>query len=73
MTMLFFRSEAHVERWYAQNGRARGESFSRAQLWQLAQLWYGNRLDPAYSGRSLAEAMEIFSQVGLTSAFWQAA
>jgi hypothetical protein len=43
------------------------------QVWELSKLWYHNRLSPDYRGRSAGEAADIFRQVGLTSAFWQAA
>jgi hypothetical protein len=43
------------------------------RLWVLAQRWYVNRMDPRYRGRSAAEAEQLFHEVGLTSAFWQAA
>ena len=41
------------------------------QVWQLSQLWYHNRLDEAYHGRSAAEAEAIFAQVGLHGSFWR--
>jgi hypothetical protein len=40
-------------------------------LWQLAQVWYHNRLSVEYHGRTMAEVHAIFQQLGLTSAFWQ--
>ena len=43
------------------------------QLWALAQRWYHNRMDVHYQGRSVAEAEQIFREVGLISVFWQAA
>jgi len=50
-----------------------GETVSLDQLWALAQRWYHNRMDVHYQGRSVAEAEQLFREVGLTSAFWQAA
>jgi hypothetical protein len=72
MTMLLFRSEEARDQWCADRGRARGDTLSLDQIWRLAQLWYSDRLDPAYQGRSAAQAQAIFAQVGLTSPFWQA-
>jgi hypothetical protein len=43
------------------------------QVWELAKLWYHNRLSPDYHGRSADQAADIFRQVGLTSEFWQTA
>jgi len=68
--MLLFRDEAHLGNWCQRQGRPRGEIVSPAQVWALAKAWYHNRLDPTYSGRSLAEAEAIFRKVGLTSSFW---
>jgi hypothetical protein len=50
----------------------RGEILSLEQLWALAQRWYANRMDPHFQGRSAAEAEQLFREMGLTSAFWQA-
>ena len=71
--MLFFRSEEHVAHWYQGKALARGETFSREQLWALAQKWYGDRLAADFNGRTLAEAQHIFQDVGLVSPFWLAA
>jgi hypothetical protein len=71
--MLFFRSEAHIDKWYAGKDLIRGETFSRGQLWSLANRWYGDRLDVDFDGRTLAEVQQIFQEVGLTSSFWKAA
>jgi hypothetical protein len=46
---------------------------SLEQLWTLAQRWYQNRMDVDHQGRSVAEAEQLFRELGLTSAFWQAA
>ena len=41
------------------------------RLWQLATVWYDNRLSREYRGRTAADAQAIFRRFGLTSAFWQ--
>lgn len=43
-----------------------------AQVWALAQAWYGDRMHPDFRGRTVTEAVRIFESVGLGSAFWQA-
>lgn len=48
----------------------RGASLPLDQVWALSKLWYHNRLDPAYHGRSAEEAQAIFRQLGLHDAFW---
>ncbi len=40
-------------------------------LWDMAKVWYDNRLSPEYRGRTAAQAHAIFREFGLTSAFWQ--
>ncbi|MBP7689535.1 MAG: hypothetical protein KA765_16585 [Thermoflexales bacterium] len=68
---MFFRSEDAVTTWCADKNEPRGEVLSIALLWQLAQLWYHNRLSVEYHGRTLLDVQAIFQQLGLTSAFWQ--
>lgn len=68
---MLFRSEEHVDRWCSQWNRPRGESMSLAQGWMLAQLWYGNRLDPEWRSKSTPEVRAVFAQVGLLGDFWQ--
>lgn len=51
----------------------RGAVLSLGQLWQLARAWYHDRLDPAFRGRTLDEAGEIFAAAGLEGPFWQPA
>lgn len=70
--MLFFRSEELLNSWLESNQAQRGEVLSIPQLWQLSQRWYENRLSLEYRGRTVQQVQEIFKQVGLTSAFWQA-
>jgi hypothetical protein len=70
--MLLFRSEEEVDAWRGATGEPRGESVPLAQVWDLAQAWYGDRMDPAFRGRTAEQARAIFAGVGLTSAFWQA-
>jgi len=68
--MLLFRSEAHLNRWRQAQQMPRGETLSLAQIWALAKAWYGDRLQPDFTGRTIAEAHHIFSQLGLTAPFW---
>lgn len=70
--MLLFRSGEGIDRWAEARRLMRGESLSLKRIWELSKLWYGERLDPNYRGRSAAEAEAIFRRVGLTSSFWRA-
>jgi hypothetical protein len=69
--MLLFRSEQHIDRWCQQWKRPRGGALSLAQGWKLAQLWYGNRLDPQWRPKSALEAESVFREVGLVGEFWK--
>jgi hypothetical protein len=68
--MLLFRSEESVDGWCAANGLPRRPLVTLQQLWQLALIWYGNRLTPE-SRRPVADEMvSIFGSLGLTGPFW---
>ncbi len=69
--MLLFQSEEAIDRWCQETGEPRGEALSLQRVWELSQLWYGNRMDPAFRGRTAEQVAAIFSQVGLTSDFWR--
>jgi hypothetical protein len=40
------------------------------QAWALSVSWYHDRLDEGFHTRTYDEAIAIFSQLGLTGAFW---
>jgi hypothetical protein len=40
------------------------------QTWELARLWYGDRLNPDFRGRTAEEAQAIFRRLGLLAPFW---
>jgi hypothetical protein len=48
-----------------------GELVDLTTLRELAQRWYGNRLDPDWRPRTLAESQAILDSVGLTGDFWR--
>lgn len=68
--MLFFRSEADTNEWKRTRNVSTGEILSLAQIWELSQKWYGNRLEHSFHGRSLEQAQQIFQEMGFESAFW---
>jgi hypothetical protein len=59
--MRLLRSEEDV---------SEGEVVDLATLAELARRWYGNRLDPDWRPRTLAESQAILDSVGLTGEFW---
>lgn len=69
--MLLFRSEQHIDRWCRQWRRPRGGTLTLAQGWKLAQLWYGDRMDPKWRPKSAVEAEMVFREVGLVGEFWK--
>jgi len=71
--MLFFRSEELLNAWLAARKSQQGARLSIAQIWELSQRWYQDRMSPQYHGRTIEQAQEIFTELGLTSEFWQAA
>jgi hypothetical protein len=50
---------------------ATGALVDLATLDELARRWYGDRLDPDWRPRTLAESQALLSSVGLTGDFWQ--
>ncbi|MCI0343843.1 MAG: hypothetical protein L0221_00175 [Chloroflexi bacterium] len=67
--MLLFRSEAHVDRWLA--GRARGVTIPVSKLVELADAWWGDRLDPAWRPHTREQNQAILERLGLTGPFWR--
>jgi hypothetical protein len=69
--MLYFRSEADLDAWLQPRNAPRGATLTVSQLWQLSQIWYQDRMDTEYHGRSLEQMQEIFKKLGLVSEFWR--
>lgn len=67
--MNLFRSEEHLERWLA--GRPRGAVIPVAQLRDLADAWYGDRLSPFWRPRTRDDSQAILDGLGLTGELWQ--
>lgn len=68
--MLLFRSEEHVNRWCADRVLPRRPIISLEQLWQMALVWYENRLTEESSRPDATQMMRIFNSLGLTGPFW---
>jgi len=69
--MSLFRSEEEVQDWCRSTGNQPGETLGLEAVWDLAQDWYGNRMDPEYRGRTPGQVSDVFRRAGLTSSFWQ--
>jgi len=48
-----------------------GATLSVAQQWDLARLWYRDRMFPKWRRRTPDEAQAVFESLGLTGAFWR--
>jgi hypothetical protein len=68
-----FCDRSHVEDWARSAPHPVGEVIPSHAMWRLAQVWYGNRLDPDWSPRPLPAAQALLRQCGLTGDFWQLA
>jgi len=71
--MLLFRSEEHVGTWYRSRGISKGATLSLEQQWELARLWYADRLSPDWRRRTPEEAETVFASLRLTGEFWRLA
>jgi hypothetical protein len=55
--------------WWRNHGQA-GETLTLEQTWELSRLWYGDRLNPDFRGRTAEEAQAIFRGLALHAPFW---
>jgi hypothetical protein len=69
--MLLFRSEEHVETWYRSRRVATGATLTLDQAWELARIWYANRMARDWERRTPEEAEAVFASLGLTGEFWR--
>ena len=67
--MLLFRSEGHVTSWLA--GRPPGTTIPVTKLAELAEAWWGDRLDPNWQPHTHAQNQAILDRLGLTGPFWK--
>lgn len=68
--MLLFRSEEHLERWRRERDLPRGETMTAAQQWELARIWYSDRMEATWRRRTPDEAQQVFGSIGLAGDFW---
>ena len=40
-------------------------------MWELAERWYGDRVDPGWQPRTTAESQAVLGAIGLTGPFWR--
>ncbi len=68
--MLLFRSEEHESRWAANVGIDVRATIPLETMWQLADIWYSDRLRPDWRRRTVADAQSVFRSLGLREPFW---
>jgi hypothetical protein len=71
--MLLFRSEETVNAWCESHRVPRRPLINLDQLWQLALVWYANRLTVESRRPGPDEMITIFASLGLTGPFWNPA
>jgi hypothetical protein len=67
--MNLFRSEEHVAHWLGE--RPAGVTVSVTRLNELAQAWWGDRLDPDWQPHTRGQNQAILDDLGLAGDFWQ--
>lgn len=70
-TVQFFHSEAQVERWERESQLTVGALLPGNRAWELARIWYHDRLDPDWRPKLRPELQGRLTWVGLMSEFWQ--
>jgi hypothetical protein len=69
--MLLFQSEEDVDGWCEEQGCERGAVVPVSQLQQLAEAWYGDRLDAGWRPRTREQSQALLESAGLTGEFWR--
>lgn len=68
--MLVFRDEDQVDQWTKQHNIPKGDIQPVTTIWEFAQRWYGNHLNPHWEKWTMQEAKEIFAEFNLTHRIW---
>jgi hypothetical protein len=69
--MLLFRSEEHMKRWYQRKALPLGAILTLEQQWELARVWYSDRMSAEWRRQTPEEAEYAFTSLGLTGDFWR--
>jgi hypothetical protein len=71
--MRVFRSGDEIEEWCRLNAMEPGAIVPLGRLQRLAELWYGDRLEPGWRPRTVQESQRVLEAAGLTGPFWRLA
>ena len=69
-TMLLFDSEDAIDAWCVRHDVRKGDVKPVSDVWNLAQVWYGQHLSPDWRKWTAAEAREIFKRFGFSGEIW---
>jgi hypothetical protein len=69
-TMLVFENEDQINLWCNTHNINKGDVQPISHIWQFAQRWYGNHLNPAWEKWTVSEAKSIFKEFGFSHPIW---
>ena len=71
-TMIrLFCTREHAERWTTEHSPGSGYLADAKTVWDLAQAWYGDRLDPDFQPHTRDHNQTLLAERGLTGEFWR--
>lgn len=69
-TMLVFETEQQIDTWSTVHNIPKGDIQPIEMIWEFAQAWYGNHLNPKWQKWTTQEAKQLFEKFGLTHKTW---
>lgn len=70
-TMIrLFCTRDHAERWTAEQAPGCGYVASAGAVWDLAKVWYGDRLDPDFRPHTRSHNQALLAERGFAGEFW---
>lgn len=66
-----FCSRDHAEQWTSEHAPGEGYVANARTVWDLAQAWYGDRLDPSFEPHTREHNQTLLDERGLSGAFWR--
>lgn len=71
-TMIrLFCTRKHAEQWTDEHAPSQGYIAAARTVWDLAQAWYGDRIDPDFTPRTREHNQRPLEDRGLTGEFWR--
>lgn len=71
MSIRAFADGEALADWQRRTGEQEGIPVALEQLWRLALVWYGDRLDPDWAPRPVHRSQALLEGCGLTGDFWE--